>query len=112
MTRRTGIYNSVPARGALALLLLLLPRSMLVQLKAQQLLGGVSRPRVIVTTDGEQDDLASMHRFIFYPNDLDVAGIVETSSRFHHAGNAASVPPISQVTWLGSDWIHAMIRNY
>jgi hypothetical protein len=22
------------------------------------------------------------------------------------------VPPIPSVTWLGSDWIHAIIRNY
>ena len=74
--------------------------------------GGASKPRVIVTTDGEQDDLASMHRFILYVNDLDVAGIVQTSSRFHHAGDASAVPPIPSVTWLGSDWIHAIIRNY
>src|SRR5579871_2234333 len=74
--------------------------------------GAASRPRVIVTTDGEQDDLASMHRFILYTDDLDVAGIVQSSSRFHHAGDATAVPPIAQVTWLGSDWIHAIIRNY
>ena len=70
------------------------------------------KARVIVTTDGEQDDLASMHRFIMYTDEFDVAGIVESSSRFHHAGDASAVPPISQVTWLGSDWIHAIIRNY
>src|SRR5690349_15513186 len=35
------------------------------------------RPRVIATTDGEQDDLASMHRFILYADELDVAGIVQ-----------------------------------
>src|SRR5262249_18769164 len=70
---------------------------------AAQLPQSTARPRVIVTTDGEQDDLASMHRFIFYVNDLDVAGIVQSSSRFHHSGDLTAVPPISQVTWLGSD---------
>src|SRR5689334_25354465 len=71
-----------------------------------------SLPRVIATTDGEQDDLASMHRFIMYTDEFDVAGIVQSTSRFHHAGDASAVPPISSQSWLGSDWIHAMIRNY
>src|SRR5262245_57304024 len=71
-----------------------------------------SLPRVIATTDGEQDDLASMHRFIMYTDEFDVAGIVQSSSRFHHSGDASAVPPINQVTWLGSDWIYAIIRNY
>src|SRR5690349_14030917 len=46
--------------------------------------GKAPRPRVIATTDGEQDDLASMHRFILYADELDVAGIIQSSSRFHH----------------------------
>ncbi len=108
MKKRKG--TSIPVGVLCTMAVLLLLQS--VSRAQQQLPGGTSRPRVIVTTDGEQDDLASMHRFIFYTNDLDVAGIVETTSRFHHAGNPASVPPIPQVTWLGSDWIHAMIRNY
>src|SRR6185437_10263150 len=108
MRKRTGTPIALWALCATTLLLLFQPAS-----SAQpRLPTGGSRPRVIVTTDGEQDDLASMHRFILYTNDLDVAGIVQTSSRFHHAGNAAAVPPISSVTWLGSDWIHAIIRNY
>src|SRR4051794_12262938 len=71
-----------------------------------------TRPRVIATTDGEQDDLASMHRFMMYTDEFDVAGIVQSSSRFHHSGDPSAVPPINQVTWLGSDWIYAIIRNY
>src|SRR5262249_35117003 len=71
-----------------------------------------TRPRVTATTDGEQAALASMHRFIMYPDEFDVAGIIQSSSRFHHAGDASAVPPINQVTWLGSDWIYAIIRNY
>ena len=70
------------------------------------------RPRVIAVTDGEQDDLASMHRFVLYANDLDVLGIVQTSSVFHWAGDASTSPPTPQNTWLGSDWIHAIIRSY
>src|SRR5262245_48445337 len=70
-----------------------------------------SMPRVVVTTDGEQDDLASMHRFVLYTNEFDVAGIVQSTSRFHRAGDASAVPPISSTTWLGSDWIYAILRN-
>jgi Protein of unknown function (DUF1593) len=109
MAKRTGTSMTVRALCVMTLLLLLFQSASRAQ---QQLPTGTSRPRVIATTDGEQDDLASMHRFILYTNDLDVAGIVQTSSRFHHAGDASAVPPISSVTWLGSDWIHAIIRNY
>ena len=65
--------RSIAIRGLCAMTLMLLLRQ--TSQAQQQLPVGTARPRVIVTTDGEQDDLASMHRFIFYTNDLDVAGI-------------------------------------
>ncbi|KAF2095257.1 DUF1593-domain-containing protein [Rhizodiscina lignyota] len=43
--------------------------------------------RTIVTTDMEQDDLASLIRYILYTNDLDTQGIIYTSSRYHWAGD-------------------------
>ncbi len=53
-----------------------------------------SRPRVIVTTDPELDDLNSMLRFLLYSNELDVEGLVYASSQFHWAGDpAAGVEP-------------------
>jgi len=45
------------------------------------------RPRTVVTTDMEQDDYASLIRYLLYTNDLDTEGIVYTSSRFHWAGD-------------------------
>lgn len=110
MTKRTGTAVSVWSLCVATLLLVLFPPTFQAQQASPR--AASSKPRVIATTDGEADDLASMHRFIFYVNDLDVAGIVQTSSRFHHAGDASEVPPIPSVTWLGSDWIHAIIRNY
>ncbi|GLY04158.1 hypothetical protein Acsp01_45370 [Actinoplanes sp. NBRC 101535] len=45
--------------------------------------------RTVVTTDMEQDDLASLIRYLLYTNELDTVGIVYTSSRFHWAGDGA-----------------------
>src|SRR3954451_7992929 len=45
------------------------------------------KPRTVVTTDMEQDDYASLIRYLLYTNDLDTEGIVYTSSRFHWAGD-------------------------
>jgi hypothetical protein len=51
-----------------------------------------SKPRTVVTTDMEQDDLASLIRYMFYTNDLDTEGIVYTSGRFHFAGDGKGTP--------------------
>ncbi|KAL5041300.1 hypothetical protein BDW71DRAFT_212280 [Aspergillus fruticulosus] len=44
-------------------------------------------PRTVVTTDLEQDDLASLIRYLLYTNELDTQGIIYTSSRFHWSGD-------------------------
>jgi hypothetical protein len=49
--------------------------------------GRTDKPRTVVTTDMEQDDLASLIRYLLYTNDLDTEGIVYTSSKFHWAGD-------------------------
>ena len=41
------------------------------------------KARVIVTTDGEADDRASMVRFLLSANEFDVEGIINSSSQFH-----------------------------
>jgi hypothetical protein len=48
---------------------------------------GGQKPRTVVATDMEQDDYASLIRYLLYTNDLDTEGIVYTSSRFHWAGD-------------------------
>jgi hypothetical protein len=45
------------------------------------------RPRTVVTTDMEQDDLASLIRYLLYTNDVDTEGLVYTSGRYHWAGD-------------------------
>lgn len=47
---------------------------------------GSQRPRVIVTTDGEEDDRCSMVRFLLTSNEFEVEGIVNSSSQFHWVG--------------------------
>ncbi|MFE4684019.1 nucleoside hydrolase-like domain-containing protein [Streptomyces sp. NPDC056721] len=48
--------------------------------------GHGTKPRTVVTTDMEQDDLASLIRYLLYTNDLDTEGIVYSSSVWHWAG--------------------------
>ena len=49
--------------------------------------GVESKPRVIVTTDPELDDLNSMIRYLLYTNELETEGLIYASSRFHWAGD-------------------------
>ena len=60
------------------------------------------RPRVVVTTDGEIDDRCSMARFLLYANELDVEGLIYSSSKFHWVGN----------DWHGTDWIAEDLDRY
>ena len=46
-----------------------------------------ARPRIVITTDPELDDNNSMIRFLLYSCDLDVEGLIYTSSGFHWKGD-------------------------
>lgn len=48
-----------------------------------------SRPRVIVTTDPELDDLNSMLRLLLYSNEIAICGLVYSSSQHHYQGDPA-----------------------
>ena len=63
---------------------------------------GSSRPRVIVTTDGEIDDRDSMIRFLMYANEWDIEGIVTSSSQYHWQGH----------NWAGDDWLDPLLDAY
>lgn len=54
---------------------------------AQELKDRSQLTRTIVTTDLECDDMNSMIHLLLYMNELDVAGIVYTSSQFHFVGD-------------------------
>jgi hypothetical protein len=65
------------------------------------------KPRTVVTTDMEQDDLASLIRYLLYTDDVDTEGIVYTASRFHWAGDGQGTKfflpgreyPTPQTSW-------------
>lgn len=40
-------------------------------------------PRTVITTDGEVDDMNSVIRALLYSNEMDICGIVITSSTYH-----------------------------
>ncbi|KAL2864018.1 uncharacterized protein BJX67DRAFT_390283 [Aspergillus lucknowensis] len=44
-------------------------------------------PRTVITTDLEQDDLASLIRYLLYTNELDTKAIIYSSSRYHWSGD-------------------------
>ncbi|GAA3869878.1 DUF1593 domain-containing protein [Tessaracoccus defluvii] len=55
--------------------------------------GDDAAPRTIITTDPELDDLNSMLRLLLYSNEIDIVGLVYSSSQFHYAGDAAEGRP-------------------
>jgi hypothetical protein len=68
------------------------------------------RPRVIVTTDGEEDDRCSMVRFLLYANEFDVEGIINSSSVFHWKGGTGW-NAFHPVTWI-KDYIQHYSEVY
>ena len=48
----------------------------------------VTRPRVVVITDGEVDDRSSMVRFLTYASDYDVVGIIQANSNYQKSGHS------------------------
>ncbi|MDA8494903.1 DUF1593 domain-containing protein [Kluyvera georgiana] len=69
-----------------------------------------SRARTVITTDGEVDDMNSLIRAFLYANDMDIAGIVLTSSVYHYAGDAEK--GIKPYRWTGTQWVYNYIADY
>lgn len=69
-----------------------------------------SLPRTVITTDGEVDDMNSVIRALLYSNEMDIAGIVITSSVYHYAGDSSK--GIAPFRWTGTDWIYKFIDDY
>ncbi|SNY70440.1 DUF1593 domain-containing protein [Paractinoplanes atraurantiacus] len=67
------------------------------------------KPRIIVSQDGEVDDMDSFIRFLYYANEFDIEGIVYSSSRYHWAGDGATVAPYR---WTGTAWVNEYIDLY
>ncbi|WP_238140045.1 DUF1593 domain-containing protein [Streptococcus suis] len=52
----------------------------------------------------------SMIRYFYYANEMDLEGIVLTSSTYHYAGDKEK--GIKPFRWTGTDWIYEMIDAY
>ena len=67
----------------------------------------LAKARTVITTDGEVDDMNSVIRFMLYANEVDLEGIVLTSSVYHYAGDkAAGIEPFR---WTGIKWLDEFI---
>lgn len=76
-----------------------------------------SNPRVIITTDGEFDDVNSLIHYLLYADQMDIAGIILTSSYYHWEGRAngkdgkygsGKMPN----RWPGTSWITDILDAY
>jgi hypothetical protein len=83
------------------------------------------KPRVIITSDGEVDDVDSFIRFLLYANEFDIEGLVYSSSQWHYAGDGKGTPFTSEMPftarrygertdlrWPGTQWMQEQIGNY
>lgn len=68
------------------------------------------KPRTVITTDGEVDDMNSVIRALLYSNDMDIDGIVLTSSMYHYAGDTEK--GIEPFRWTGTQWIYDFLDDY
>jgi len=83
------------------------------------------KPRTIITTDGEVDDMDSFIRMLLYSNEFDIAGLIYSSSMWHYSGDGkgtmfTSEMPMTQrmyqprtdLRWPGTTWMEELIDKY
>ena len=83
--------------------------------------------RTIITQDAEVDDQNSLRHFLFYANEVELLGIVQTSSKFHWQGRPGVSGPKTELAksfletdapfdapfrWTGTDWMQEVLRDY
>ena len=64
--------------------------------------------RLLVTQDGEVDDMNSLIHTLLYSNDFDLEGIVQTSSKLHYSGDGET----ESYRWMGTDWMYEFLDAY
>ena len=64
--------------------------------------------RLLVTQDGEVDDMNSLIHTLLYANDFDLEGIVQTSSKLHYRGDDTT----ESLRWMGTDWMYEFLDAY
>jgi hypothetical protein len=84
-----------------------------------------SKPRTIITTDGEVDDMDSFIRMLLYSNELNIEGLVYSSSQWHYKGDGKGTLFTSEMPmtarlygertglrWPGTTWMQELIGKY
>lgn len=91
--------------------------------KAQEQL---EKPRTIVTTDGEIDDVDTFIRFLLYTNEFETEGLIYSSSMWHWKGDGKGTKFTSEMEmtrniygenltdlrWPGTQWIEELLTEY
>ena len=98
-------------------------------MKGKQKMGmSEKKIRTIITQDAEVDDQNSLRHFLFYANEVELQGIVQTSSKFHWQGVPGAVKPSGVLEddfgvsdngpydkpyrWPGTEWMMRVIDDY
>lgn len=68
------------------------------------------KQRAIFTNDAECDDMNSVVHLLLYANEIDIEGLVLSSSIFHYAGDPAA--GIEPKRWAGGQWMWDYIDAY
>lgn len=84
-----------------------------------------SKPRTIVTTDGELDDVDSFIRLLLYSNEFKTEGLIISSSQWHYKGDGKGTKFTSEMEmtkkmygertelrWPGTQWIYDLVDAY
>jgi hypothetical protein len=87
--------------------------------------GGASKPRTIITTDGEIDDVDSYIRMLLYANEFNIEGLVYSSSMWHYKGDGKGTKMVSEMEmtkklygektdlrWPGEHWMNTLLEAY
>lgn len=128
MDRKLYAYMAIPVLLLLALVLLLTAKSVTTKQSAvaQYAVESVGiKPRAVVFTDGEVDDQDSFIRLLMYSDDIDIEGLVMTSSEWHYSGDGkgtkftsemgglpASYGARTDLRWPGTQWIYDLLDKY
>ena len=68
------------------------------------------KARAIFTNDAECDDMNSFLHLLLYANDIDIEGLVLSSSCFHYEGDPAA--GIAPKRWAGGQWMWDYLDDY
>ncbi len=83
------------------------------------------KPRTIITTDGEIDDVDSYIRMLLYANEFNIEGLIYSSSMWHYKGDGKGTKIISEMEmtkkmygektdlrWPGITWMNDLLDAY